>query len=128
MKTYCVTCKVKTETVNPINKISKNSKNMVLGDCEVCNRKKKEVRNKLEQIYYNPETGFCGINELVRRSGYSQSVVKEFLDSLDTYTKHKPAKHNYQRNRVIVKGIDDQFQADLVEMIPYEKKINIDIF
>lgn len=35
---------------------------------------------------------------------------------------HKPARKNFARRRVIVKGLDDLFQADLVEMIPYAKQ------
>lgn len=34
---------------------------------------------------------------------------------------HKPARKNYPRRRVILRGLNDLFQADLVEMIPYEK-------
>lgn len=34
---------------------------------------------------------------------------------------HKPARKNYIRRRVFIKGIDDLLQADLVEMIPYAK-------
>lgn len=34
---------------------------------------------------------------------------------------HKPARRNFQRRRVIVKGLNDLFQADLVEMLPYAK-------
>lgn len=32
---------------------------------------------------------------------------------------HKAARRNFKRRRVIMKGIDDLWQADLVEMIPY---------
>ena len=42
--------------------------------------------------------------------------VKTWLQSKDTYTLHKPVRHNFPRNRIIVTGIDDQWQADLVEM------------
>lgn len=34
---------------------------------------------------------------------------------------HKPARKNFPRRRVIVKGLNDLIQADLVEMIPYAK-------
>lgn len=34
---------------------------------------------------------------------------------------HKPARMNFVRRRVIVKGINDLLQADLVEMIPHAK-------
>lgn len=34
---------------------------------------------------------------------------------------HKPARKNFKRRRVILKGLNDLYQADLVEMIPYAK-------
>ena len=34
----------------------------------------------------------------------------------DTYTLHKPARRNFKRNRVIVGGIDEQWQMDLADM------------
>lgn len=34
---------------------------------------------------------------------------------------HKPARRNFPRRHVKMKGIDDLWQADLVEMIPYSK-------
>ena len=42
--------------------------------------------------------------------------VKTWLQSKDTYTLHKPVQYNFPRNRVIVTGIDDQWQADLVDI------------
>ena len=33
---------------------------------------------------------------------------------------HKQIRKNFERRRVIVKGIDDLWQANLVEMIAYE--------
>ena len=42
--------------------------------------------------------------------------VKTWLQSKDTYTLHKPVRFNFPRNRVIVTGIDDQWQADLVDI------------
>lgn len=37
---------------------------------------------------------------------------------------HKPARINFKRRKVIIKGLSDLFQADLVEMIPYAKENN----
>lgn len=34
---------------------------------------------------------------------------------------HRPARKNFTRRRVILKGLNDLYQADLVEMIPYSK-------
>ena len=42
--------------------------------------------------------------------------VKTWLRSKDTYTLHKPVRYNFPRNRVIVTEIDDQWQADLVDI------------
>ena len=42
--------------------------------------------------------------------------VKTWLQSKDTHSLHKPVRHNFPRNRVIVTGIDDQWQADLVDI------------
>lgn len=35
---------------------------------------------------------------------------------------HKPARINFKRRKVIVKSLNDLFQADLVEMLPYAKE------
>jgi hypothetical protein len=51
-----------------------------------------------------------------------QNEVKEFLDTVDTYTLHKPIRKKFETRRVYVKGIDDQFQADLVEMREFSKE------
>ena len=34
---------------------------------------------------------------------------------------HRPARHNYPRRKVTLKGINDLYQGDLVEMIPHAK-------
>ena len=44
------------------------------------------------------------------------SQVKTWLQSKDTYTLHKPVQYNFPRNRIIVTGTDDQWQADLVDI------------
>lgn len=35
---------------------------------------------------------------------------------------HKPARRNYPRRSFLIKDIDETWQADLVEMIPYAKQ------
>ena len=125
---------------------------MIKGKCEVCNTTKckiisKEVKSGgsmkdlqdsevvkdlLEKTYYSPESGFCGVNELQRKTKLPIKEVKEFLNEQDVYTLHKPARKNFKSQRVYifhifsfkvyVSGIDDQWQSDLVEMIPYEEE------
>ncbi len=45
------------------------------------------------------------------------NVKREIAEEL-----HAPARRNYSRRRVSLRGFKDLFQADLVEMIPYEKE------
>lgn len=53
-----------------------------------------------------------------KQSPQQVSVVKkDLVDEL-----HKSARKNFTRRRVILKGINDLLQADLVEMIPYAKE------
>lgn len=42
------------------------------------------------------------------------SIKKEVIDEL-----HKPARVKFKRRRTIVRGLNDLFQTDLIEMVPY---------
>ena len=42
--------------------------------------------------------------------------VQDWLSQQDVYTLHKPTRRHYKRSRVIVPGIEAQFQADLVDV------------
>ncbi|XP_057335083.1 uncharacterized protein LOC130673887 [Microplitis mediator] len=39
--------------------------------------------------------------------------------SVKAYELHRPARRNYQRRHVDIRALDETWQADLVEMIPY---------
>lgn len=45
--------------------------------------------------------------------------VKDWLAGERVYSLHKPVRKVFKRNRCIVSGVDEQWQADLVEMRPY---------
>ena len=45
--------------------------------------------------------------------------MKHFLLGQDVYTLHVKAARHFPRNRVLVSGVDKQFQIDLVDMIEY---------
>ena len=51
---------------------------------------------------------------LLRKEEINEYLGKGFRK--DTYTLHKPVRKHYSRNRVIVGGIDHQWQADLVDL------------
>ena len=66
-------------------------------------------------------TGFRVLDVLLRhakktRPSTTRKKVKAWADAEETYTLHKPVKRRFRRNRVFVKGIDDQWQADLLDV------------
>ncbi|KAF3698240.1 hypothetical protein EXN66_Car013921 [Channa argus] len=48
-----------------------------------------------------------------------QTQVKQYLLKQDVFTLHANAARHFPRNRILVSGIDKQFQADLVDMTAY---------
>ena len=76
----------------------------------------------LNSIYYDPkQTGSYGGFDSLRRAshsalGASGKEVKRWLSEQETYTLHKPVRYRFRRRRVVVGGINHQWQADLVDM------------
>jgi transposase InsO family protein len=69
----------------------------------------------MESTYYNvvapASYGECS---KFKPKGYTKKEVREWLQSKDTYTLHIPTRRRFTRRRVVVYGIDHQWQADLV--------------
>ena len=84
----------------------------------------------LHKIYYNPKNAgsFGGLEKLyqtVQKSGrydISRSAVEKFLKKQETYSMHRSANKKFRRNRVMVTGIDDQWEMDLMDMVLYAKE------
>jgi hypothetical protein len=85
------------------------------------------IRERLGSIYFDPsnEGSFGGIERLwkkarndpvLRDAGISRSQVETFLHDQHTYSLHKQARRNFARNKTYVRGIDEQWQADLADM------------
>ncbi len=74
----------------------------------------------MEEAYLNPShtASFQGVDGLFRatKGKFSKNEIKKWLEGVDAYTLHKPARRNFQTNRVIVHSIDQQFQSDLVDL------------
>lgn len=78
-----------------------------------------------EEIYYDPNhpAGFGGINKLSKASHQSAKKTVKWLETQPTYSLHRPSrKKGYPTRPYRTKGIDYQWQGDLVEMIPYAKQ------
>lgn len=82
------------------------------------------MEKKLASIYLDPThpASFSGLDAVYRavkeegESEISRKQVQDWLRQQEVYTLHKPARRLYKRSRVIVPGIDAQFQADLCDV------------
>lgn len=81
------------------------------------------MENLLKTIYYDPShpAGFGGVEAVyhaVRKenNNVDRDTVRKWLSQQPTYTLHKGLKRKFKRNRVIVYGIDHQWQVDLVDV------------
>ena len=72
----------------------------------------------MEKIYYDPGNpgSFGGLEKLWREVGGSKKDVEDWLKTQATYTLHRPARKRFRRNRIQVAGLDDQWEADLIDM------------
>ena len=69
--------------------------------------------------YTNPEQpgSFSGLSGFTRNNtNIARKKIKKALLKTQTYSLHKPKRIHYKRCRVIVSGIDDQWQIDLVDV------------
>ncbi|XP_032226592.2 uncharacterized protein LOC116609882 [Nematostella vectensis] len=81
----------------------------------------KTIDRLLRPIYYdlNHPAVLGGVDKLVRvvrSKGVRRAQVNSWLRSQPTYTLHKPYRRRYPRQRVVVNGMDEQWQADLCDM------------
>ena len=72
----------------------------------------------LASVYYDPNRsgGFGSLDRFIRmrkkegKFNISRTKIKEWLMKQDAYTLHKLIRRHFKRNRVIVGGIDQQWQ------------------
>ena len=81
-------------------------------------KREKKTDLRLAQAYHNPSRpgAFGGIKPLVRQTGVNKEKVKQWLSNQDAYTMHRPVRYSFPRRRIIVNGIDQQWQADLMDL------------
>ena len=78
----------------------------------------------MNEVYYDVENpgSYGGIARLRRAAGTGKAETEEWLRIQRAYTLHKPARKRYNTRPYKTAGIDQQWQADLVEMIPYARE------
>ncbi len=82
-------------------------------------KKHTHLEQTLKKIYYTPKhaASYCGVGAVQREVGRKhKNQVAHWLSLQDTYTLHKPVRYHFPRRKVIVGGIDHQWQADLVDV------------
>ena len=92
---------------------------------EIWLKKMSKKEEYLKKIYYDPShpasyEGEQNLYEAIRKEGkynISHSQLKKWMQNQDIYSLNKSVKRNFQRGRVIVSGIDDQWDADLASLI-----------
>ena len=87
------------------------------------------INKYLHRLYYTPsEAGSYSsaskLYQAVKRDGKYKLTLKDvqkWLAGQSTYTLHKPARKSYPTSRVIVAGLYNQIDADLMDMSRYAK-------
>ena len=80
----------------------------------------------LRTVYFDPTRvgSYGGVDALRRVTRIPRIKVAEWLSEEDAYTLHKPARRHFKRRRVIVSGLHQQWQADLVDLSHLKKDNN----
>ena len=84
----------------------------------------KQKQDYVTKIWTNPEhpAAFSGPDKLYRvirnegKFNIGRGTVKKILGKHEAYSLQKPARRNFVRNRVVVSGIDAQWDGDLASM------------
>lgn len=80
-----------------------------------------EHEEELKSAYLDPANpgSYGGVNKLyqaIRDQGVTLNETKKFLETQESYVKHRDQRKKFPRNQTIVGGIDKQWQADLADM------------
>ena len=72
----------------------------------------------MDKIYFDVKKvgSFGGVQPLANKTKFSLKKTKAWLSGIDAYTLHKPYRLHFRRRRTYAKGMDDLWQADLVDM------------
>ena len=76
------------------------------------------MERKLNDVYYNPRhpASYGSIAKLSKATGIAKKKVEKWLMQQPTYTLHRRARKIYPTRQYIVHDIDEQWQADLIEV------------
>ena len=87
---------------------------------------KSGIEERFTDLDKHPETAFSGSKAKLIH-GHDWEQEGEWLKSQPAYTLFRPAPHKkgvYQRAKIVVSNIDDQWQADLADMSNWQRENN----
>lgn len=75
----------------------------------------------MEKIWYNPKhpAGYAGVNKLQKTNKSSTKETQKWLSNQLAYSLNKPMRKRFPTRKYKTFGINDLWQLDLMEMIPY---------
>ena len=86
------------------------------------------IEQRIKQVYLDAKEpgSYGGVEALFKQCklkgiNVSRKQVLAVLKKLDVYTLHKPRRIHYSRNPTVVGDIDQQWQADLVDMQQFSR-------
>ena len=83
-------------------------------------KKVTKIKNRLKYLYFTPKltSSLGSISSLKKatRTNLEKRLIGDFLKGQDAYTLHKKAIRKFRRRRVLVSEINQQFQADLIDV------------
>lgn len=89
------------------------------------------MNNLLTSIYFNPKhsSSFGSVDSLykivkLKFPQITRKYVTDWLSQQYTYTLHRPLRKHFSRNRIYVSYIDENWEADLVDMQEFSRKNN----
>ncbi len=86
--------------------------------------KNKQPQTKLREAFYTPDGAgsFSGnLTSLSKETGATKKEVRAWLTQQKVYNLHQLARKRFPTRRYLVRGLDSQWQADLVEMQAHER-------
>ena len=82
-----------------------------------------QEEQRLKRIYYNPKhpAALSSVPALADAAKVSIPRARQWLKSQRTYTLHRQARKRYPTRRYYVNDIDEQWQADLADMVDVQR-------
>jgi transposase InsO family protein len=127
--------KVVVKNLNPqeISQLQMKLKNETLGqqlaqNINDNNNKRRRLDTLLSSIYFNPShpAAYSSVHKVFmaakkRNKDVEKEDVEKWLSSKPTYSQFKQTTTKIKRRKIIVRGIKHQFQADLMDLLPFQR-------